>query len=67
MSTDEERRLKHLKAVGREVEPHELPLDLRLIRLEKIALELLRRVERLEHQDDARGMSGIMIGGPSND
>lgn len=65
--TKEEIALKRQKMVGREVQPDELPLDLRLHRLEKIALELLTRVEHLEQQDRRRGLSGIVIGGVTND
>ncbi len=61
--TDEERALKRQRVVGREVEPHELPDNIRFLRLESIITDLERRIKHLENQDDARGMSGIMIGG----
>ena len=63
MATEEEKRLKRQKAVGREVPPEELPIELRLFRLEKIVAEFEQRIRHLEHNDDARGMSGMMIGG----
>ncbi len=67
MSADEERRLKRQMAVGREVQPEELPTELRIFRLEGLIEDQNKRIEYLEQRDNARGLSGIMIGGPSND
>jgi hypothetical protein len=60
--TDEEKRQKRQKAVGREVAVGELPIDLRVDRLERIVNDLEERIKELEARDQAREISGMRIG-----
>ena len=67
MNTEEEYQLarekKRQKAQGREVKPEDLPVELRLLRLEKMITDLQGKVKYLSTRDAARGLSGIRIGG----
>ena len=58
MSTD-----KREKSVGREVEPHELPIPLQLHRLDKWCRELQTRIEALERDASDPVKHNIRIGG----